>query len=347
MKIEPQPKENEHQIVIALGDPAGIGMEITLKALADPSVAKRMNPVIVGCRKSLEVKYKQLISKGNFQLANPTTLNIQDVPLTQSIKSGEPSPFTGEASFNWLTRATEFLIKNNSKALVTAPISKYAWSQAGHIYSGQTERLAELTWSKNVSMLFTAISPESGWRFNTLLATSHIPLSKVPTQLTPQLITSKLNTLFAFCKQFKRNPKIAIAGLNPHSGEQGQLGNEEILWLNPTVKTWKKNHPEAKVDGPLPPDICWLSAAKAWKKTSTLEVPDGYLALYHDQGLIPMKLLAFDEAVNTTMGLPFLRTSPDHGTAFDIADQGTANPSSMIAALQAALDLNVIPSLKI
>ncbi len=340
-------KNTKRQVVISMGDPAGIGMEIILKALAEPRFMKSIHPIIVGCRKNLEITYEQLTAKGISQLANPKHIDIEDLPINKSITPGQPNAITGNASFNWLTKAIELSAKDNSISLVTGPIAKYAWFQAGHIYSGQTERLAEITNSKDVSMLFTAISPKSGWRFNTLLATSHIPLRKVPNELTSKLITTKLNTLLKFCSQFNNKPHLAVAGLNPHSGEKGQLGNEEITWLEPNLEIWKKNHPEASLDGPLPPDICWLSAAKAWERNSTSNVPDGYLALYHDQGLIPMKLLAFDEAVNTTLGLPFIRTSPDHGTAFDIAGKGIANPSSMIAALQAALDLQIIPSLRI
>ncbi|MCP4453569.1 MAG: 4-hydroxythreonine-4-phosphate dehydrogenase, partial [Planctomycetes bacterium] len=203
-------------------------------------------------------------------------------------------------------------------ALVTAPIAKHAWHAAGHDYPGQTERLAELDGTRQASMLFTAISPNHGWRLNTLLATTHIPLHQVPTALTPDLILRKLDMLSAFCLRFNPNPRLLVAGLNPHAGEQGRLGSEETNWLIPTLLQWQHNHPHVDLSGPLPPDTCWLSAAKAWQQGGQAQSPDGILALYHDQGLIPMKLMAFDEAVNTTLGLSFLRTSPDHGTGFDI-----------------------------
>ena len=120
---------------------------------------------------------------------------------------------------------------------------------------------------------------------------------------------------------------------------QGQLGHEEADWLQPLLTQWRGEHPEVQLEGPMPPDTCWISAARAWQ-TPNQPGPDGFLALYHDQGLIPVKLLAFDAAVNTTLELPFLRTSPDHGTAFDIAAQGIANPESTIAAIRAAWDLS-------
>jgi 4-hydroxythreonine-4-phosphate dehydrogenase len=128
-----------------------------------------------------------------------------------------------------------------------------------------------------------------------------------------------------------------VAGLNPHAGEGGRLGREEQEWLIASLDAWRARHPDVRLEGPLPPDSCWLGAAAAWGGES--RGPDGYLALYHDQGLIPVKLLAFDAAVNTSLGLPFLRTSPDHGTAFDIAGQGVARADSMAAAIATAWEL--------
>ena len=326
-------------IVIAIGDPAGIGMEVTLKALASPSLPSKLHPQLVGCRKSLELTYAELQAQGISPLANPKNLDIKDLPLKSTLQPGYPTAQSGAASFLWLTKATELLLKGRARALVTAPIAKHAWHAAGHHYPGQTERLKELVGADQASMLFTAISPQNGWRLNTLLATTHIPLAAVPKVLTPELVRAKLNVLKAFCQRFKTNPSIAVAGLNPHAGEQGQLGHEELKWLIPMLNRWKTEHPEIQLDGPLPPDTCWLSAAKAWHGNPCAQTPDGILALYHDQGLIPMKLLAFDSAVNTTLGLPFLRTSPDHGTAFDIAGKGCARADSMLAALKAAWEL--------
>ena len=331
--------EGKRTIVIAMGDPAGIGGEVILKALGSPKVPQRMKPLLIGCKKNLELTYENLNSKGIKFLANPKNLEIKDLPICKTIIPGNPNSETGEASFNWLTHATECILHGEARALVTAPIAKHYWHEAGHIYPGQTERLAELAKIKNPSMLFTAVSPNTGWRLNTLLATTHIPLSQVSQKLTPQLIESKLNTLLSFCKRFTEKPTLAISGLNPHAGEGGKLGAEEIKWLIPLLKKWQKNNPTIKIYGPLAPDTCWLSAAQAWETKPTANTPDGFLALYHDQGLIPMKLIAFDEAVNTTLGLPFVRTSPDHGTAFDIAGKGHADAASMIAAIKTAWEL--------
>jgi 4-hydroxythreonine-4-phosphate dehydrogenase len=186
-------------------------------------------------------------------------------------------------------------------------------------------------------MLFTARSTLGPWRFNTLLATTHIPLAQVPTALSADLVHLQLDRLLAFCQRFQPRPRLRVAGLNPHAGEGGTLGQEEQGWLEGCLMHWQALHPEASLEGPLPPDTCWLEATRAWRGEGS--GPDGYLALYHDQGLIPVKLLAFDRAVNTTLGLPFLRTSPDHGTAFDIAGQGVAREESMAAALEAAWEL--------
>ena len=328
-----------HELVIALGDPAGIGMEVVLKALASPTLPPELQPLLVGCRRTLISTHARLQRQTSHPLANPAALRIDDQPLEASVQPGQPTTSGADAGFRWLTRAVELLQERGSRALVTAPIAKHLWHAAGHRYPGQTERLAELAGRQRSSMLFTAVSPTSGWRLNTLLATTHIPLSQVPEALTPDLVQHKLNVLDGFCRRFTSTPHLRIAGLNPHAGEAGQLGHEEAEWMLPLLDQWRKDHPQVQLVGPVPPDTCWISAARAWQSPNQ-PGPDGILALYHDQGLIPVKLLAFDAAVNTTLELPFLRTSPDHGTAFDIAGQGIASPESTSAALQAAWDLS-------
>ena len=315
-------------------------MEVTLKALADPRLPDGLNPLVVGCRKTLEQTYTRLKSQQCPLLKDPSDLDMDDLPIHEEITPGTPSPESGASSFRWLSHAVSRVREAHTLALVTAPIAKHAWHAAGHDYPGQTERLAELDGVRQASMLFTAVSPNHGWRLNTLLATTHIPLKEVPSALTPDLVLSKLDVLSEFCLRFNPNPRLLVAGLNPHAGEQGRLGREEINWLIPALHQWQHNNPHIDLSGPLPPDTCWLSAAKAWQEGGQPESPDGILALYHDQGLIPMKLMAFDEAVNTTLGLSFLRTSPDHGTGFDIAGQGVARSTSLVAAIRAAWDLS-------
>ena len=326
------------RLAISLGDPAGIGAEVTLKALAQwPE--DQPKPLLVGCQRWLEASYQSLRACSAMPLADPAGLEVLDLPLEKPSAAETPGAASGEASFQWLSAAVEAVQQDRCQALVTAPIAKHAWHAAGHHYPGQTERLAALAGVEQASMLFTARSPHSGWRLNTLLATTHIPLASVASSLNPQRIEAKLEVLLNFCRRFRERPRLAVAGLNPHAGEAGQLGREECDWLVPTLQRWQELHPEAELIGPLPPDTCWLAAAQAWQGQSESAAPDGYLALYHDQGLIPVKLLAFDQAVNTSLGLPFLRTSPDHGTGFDIAGRGIARANSMRAAIDAALEL--------
>jgi 4-hydroxythreonine-4-phosphate dehydrogenase len=296
--------------------------------------------LLVGCRHWLEQVYQNRPTHPDTAWADPASLEILDSPLAEPVTPGEPSAASGAASFAWLTAATELVQQGACSALVTAPIAKQFWHAAGHGYPGQTERLAELAGVPEASMLFTARSPQTGWRLNTLLATTHIPLSQVSTTLDAERVLQKLEVLRNFCERFNPKPVLAVAGLNPHAGEAGQLGQEEQQWLIPALRTWQQKHPHCTLLGPLPPDTCWISAAQAWHGQGSHNAPDGYLALYHDQGLIPVKLLAFDQAVNTSLGLPFLRTSPDHGTGFDIAGRGIARAASMEAAISAALELS-------
>ncbi len=340
MAITIESTDANQRLVIALGDPAGIGMEVTLKALADPSCPDELQPLLVGCRRSLELTYQQLLPHSSAPLADPANVAMEDLPLDEPVQAGKPSAAGGAASFQWLTHAATLALKGQARALVTAPIAKHVWHAAGHTYPGQTERLAELAGVQQASMLFTAVSPHTGWRLNTLLATTHIPLAAVSETLTPERIHSKLDTLAQFCRRFHRQPRLHVAGLNPHAGERGQLGQEEHIWLEAALQEWSHANPDVDLQGPQPPDTCWLSAARAWNDRAKTTSPDGYLALYHDQGLIPVKLLAFDQAVNTTLGLPFLRTSPDHGTGFDIAGKAIARPASMVAAIRAAWELS-------
>ena len=187
-------------------------------------------------------------------------------------------------------------------------------------------------------MLFTAKSPFTGWRFNTLLATTHIPIREVPNKLDKNLINAKLDLLYEFCNKFKDKPTIHVAGLNPHAGEEGILGTEEVDFINQAIHDWKIKNPLANLSELISPDSCWISSAKAWRGNNT-NPPDGILALYHDQGLIPVKIITLNYSVNTTIGLPIIRTSPDHGTGFDIAGKGIAQFQSMIEAIKTAYDL--------
>jgi len=324
------------KIVLSVGDESGVGPEIILKALCSNEIPENVEFILVGSKKHLRYTYKHLKSLGIENLANPNNLQIHDLGI--SLPDNKSKSSFGNSSFYYLTKAIEIVKQYPNSALVTGPICKKSWSLAGHYFSGQTEVLAKLCGVKNVGMLFTAKSPITGWRFNTLLATTHIALSEVPNKLNTNLIHSKLDLLKEFCSTYTEKPSLKVAGLNPHAGEEGILGNEEKNWLNDSLIAWHERNRDIKLAGPLSPDSCWNSSAKAWRQKDA-EKHDGILAMYHDQGLIPMKVIALNYSVNTTIGLPFIRTSPDHGTGFDIAGKGIAQSQSMVEAIKAAIEL--------
>ncbi|KKD38893.1 4-hydroxythreonine-4-phosphate dehydrogenase PdxA [Limnoraphis robusta] len=329
-------------LAVTLGDPAGIGPEVILKALADKSLTSECHITLIGHRKILQQTYENLHSISS-SLAIPDDLNILEVELNENchkITPGIGNIASGAASFAYLETAITQTLAGKFHAIVTAPIAKTHWKAAGHDYPGQTELLAEKAEIQRFGMLFVAKSPHTNWTLRTLLATTHIPLCEVPKALTPELLSLKLDLLIECLEQDFgiKNPKIAVAGLNPHSGENGQLGTEEKDWMIDWIKQQSDRYPQLQLDGPIPPDTLWVKPGQAWYNSAT-NAHDAYLALYHDQGLIPVKLMAFDRAVNTTIGLPFIRTSPDHGTAFDIVGKGIADASSMKAALQFAIEL--------
>lgn len=342
-------KRDRPRLAVTLGDPSGIGPEVVLKALADSQLRQNCDLTVFGSRQVLLATYNQLHQSQPYQLSeylHPDELSILEVEQTREIENqtiaGLGNAASGAASFAYLETAIARTLAGDFQGIVTGPIAKSAWKAAGHNYPGQTELLAEKSNVKRFGMLFVARSPHSGWTLRALLATTHIPLRQVADTLTPQLLTHKLDLLVKCLQQEfgVERPRIAIAGLNPHSGEQGQLGREEIDWLIPWLEKERQNNPNIQLDGPIPPDTMWVKPGQAWYGLADpTKAADAYLALYHDQGLIPVKLMAFDRAVNTSIGLPFIRTSPDHGTAFDIAGKGIANATSMKAAIQLATEL--------
>jgi len=337
-------QNNRPRLVVTLGDPAGIGSEVILKALADPEVTQNCHLVVVG-NVTLLAKSHENISKNidnSLNLVDITDLSIVDITTAGEIITGVGNTASGAASFAYMEYAISRTLAGEFDGIVTGPIAKSAWKSAGYNYPGQTELLAERAGIECFGMLFVGRSPFTGWTLRALLATTHIPLCQVSATLTPQLLTNKLDLLVECLENDFgiKNGRIAIAGLNPHSGEMGQLGTEEIDWLIPWLESERQKRPHLQLEGPIPPDTMWVKPGMAWYGNSPVKNPaDAYLALYHDQGLIPVKLMAFDRAVNTTIGLPFVRTSPDHGTAFDIAGKGIADATSMKAAIQLAVEL--------
>lgn len=286
---------NKPVVVITVGDPAGIGPEITARAL----------------------KNKSLRRIANFQIINEKTGDI---------KIGVPSQKAGIIAVRNIKKAVRILHSiRGRKALVTGPINKYSLKHAGFNFAGHTELLADITKSKDVAMMFTAA------HFRLTLVTRHIPLADVPKELSVEKIVRTTNLFHKALKNFFkiRAPRIGVAGLNPHAGEAGVIGNEEEQIIAPAVNKlarWMN-----KLVGPCPSDTLFRDLYR--KKL------DGVICMYHDQGLGPFKMLYFDKGVNVTLGLPFVRTSPDHGTAFDIAGKGIADPRSMIEAIKLAVRL--------
>ncbi|MDY6897119.1 MAG: 4-hydroxythreonine-4-phosphate dehydrogenase PdxA [Cyanobacteriota bacterium] len=340
---------NRPRLAVTLGDPAGIGTEVVLKALADSNIGRDCDLTVVGNRNLLLQNYTALRENENIGfLANPAELSILDVSLDENIRDkvtlGLENAAGGAAGFAFMEAAIAATLAGDFDGIVTGPIAKSAWKAAGHVYPGQTELLAEKAGIEKFGMLFVARSPHTNWTLRTLLATTHIPLCQVAEALTPELMSRKLDLLVECLENDFgiKNGKIVIAGLNPHSGEKGQLGREEADWLSNWLEGEKKKRPNLTLSGLIPPDTMWVKPGQAWYGNSVksqIQAADGYLALYHDQGLIPVKLMAFDRAVNTTIGLPFIRTSPDHGTAFDIAGKGIADATSMKAAIELASEL--------
>lgn len=337
--VTPVTTSMKPRLAVTLGDPAGIGPEVVLKALAGGDRRDRADITLIGDRACLEALMDRGIGADLSDLAiiNPTASSNN----LAADCWGHPSPTTGAASFAWLQRAIAGCNSGEFDGVVTGPIAKAVWHTAGHVYPGQTEVLAAGAGVDRFAMAFLARSPHTGWPLRTLLATTHIPLAAVPTALTPAVMDLKIDLLMQTLTQDfgLPQPRIAIAGLNPHSGEAGKLGREEQDWLGGWLAAARSRYPQAHLSGLVPPDTLWVGAGQAWYQDASASPYDAYLALYHDQGLIPVKLMAFDRAVNTTLGLPFIRTSPDHGTAFDIAGQGIAQPDSMAAAIDWAIEL--------
>lgn len=313
------------KIAILTGDPNGIGAEITIKAINKLNLPKEK--FVLVSNKNILNFYSEKCGL-NF---NPDNCLIEEVSYnTEDIKVGEISEKAGEFSFSALKKVCSM---KDISAIVTAPVAKEALHLAGHKFNGQTEILQKYL-SKHgqaAEMLFIA------GNFRVLLLTRHCALKDI--SLTKETVIQKTENLHkTFQTVFKiKNPKFALCGLNPHAGENGILGDEEINILIPAVK--ELNDKGIDITAPKPSDTLFVNAAKHYYNNEKDEY-DCYIACYHDQGLIPIKTVAAEKTVNTTIGLDIIRTSPGHGTAFDIAGKGIANPDSMIEAIKTAIKLS-------
>ena len=288
------------RIAITAGDPAGIGPEIAVKAARDPRVVAACRPVLYGPWRPEELA------------AFPT---------------GVISAEAGRAAYDAIVEATTDALGHRVDAIATGPINKAAFAEAGLPWKGHTDLLAHLTGSTRVAMMFWS-EP-----LKVVLATIHIPLASVTNALTRELMDDIIDLSARELPRFGlEKPRLAVAGLNPHAGEEGLLGHEERKVLRPAIETAQKRG--IRIDGPFPGDTVFGRAVRGEF--------DAVIACYHDQGLIPVKLLAFGRAVNVTLGLPIIRTSVDHGTAFDIAGKNIADPSSMIEATLLAAKLATV-----
>lgn len=250
-----------------------------------------------------------------------------DVEPAEGIRAGEESGAAGQAAYDTLLRAVEAARAGEIDAIATAPVSKRAFALAGLPWKGHTDLLAHLCGVEHVRMLFYA---DRRPPLCVTLATVHVPLAEVPALLTPDLVGRTITMTADWLRALgMKSPRVALAGLNPHAGESGLLGGEEERMLKPAVSAAIASGVDAS--GPWPGDTVFLRASRGEF--------DAVVACYHDQGLIPVKLLAFGEAVNVTIGLPIIRTSVDHGTAFDIAGRGVADHGSMVAAVLLAAKL--------
>ena len=319
-------------LAMTMGDPAGIGPELALAAWRDrtqsaPFVVFAAPRILAAAAKraGLAVPIIETDAAGA-RAAFPAGLPV--VPLKSAVEDapGRPDAANAAATIESIERAVEAVRQGQARALVTNPIAKATLYEAGFKHPGHTEYLGELAkaWGGPafpVMMIWSetlAVVP----------VTIHIPLAEAPRALTAELIikTARIVDRDLRVRFGVARPRLALAGLNPHAGEGGAMGREEITIIKPAIEALQAEGIDAV--GPLPADTMFHARARTRY--------DAALTMYHDQGLIPVKTLAFDEGVNVTLGLPFVRTSPDHGTAFDIAGKGIANPSSLIAALKLA-----------
>jgi 4-hydroxythreonine-4-phosphate dehydrogenase len=325
---------NKPVVAITVGDFNGIGPEVTLKSIVSPVVRRSCQPLLVGPLEIFESNASRLKIKLKFQPFTPPlgrktsgTIPVVDLGIFHSkdIASGKLSAIAGTAAGLALHKGVELCLRGEADALVTAPVSKSALNLAGYSYPGQTELLAELTESPHVTMMLVSANLRVG------LSTTHVPIRDVGASLSIekvfQAITVVNNSLrhdFGI-----RNPKVGVLALNPHGGEGGLFGMEDERIVKPAIELAKTQH--VRVSGPFSSD--------AFFGTRYDKAFHAVVAMYHDQGLIPLKLLSFGRAVNFSAGLRIVRTSPDHGTAFDIAGKGLANPSSMIEAIRLAAEI--------
>lgn len=324
-----------------MGDPAGVGPEIIVKAFADEDFARSVMGWVVGdagCLTSAASQFApalsiQSVSTADSRRFEPGVLNVIDLGnVPEYLETGKASPEGGQASVEFIRRAVDLAIKNQVDAVATAPISKQSMHLAGHAYPGHTELLGELTQCPNAALML------AGPRLRVVLVTTHIPLAEVKASLSENKVATVVRLTHGWLRDHvTSNPKIAVTGLNPHCGDGGIFGREETDCILPALELCRKEG--LRVEGPF-------SADSFFGRPACYDY-DAVVTMYHDQGMIPIKMDSKGEAVNITLGLPIVRTSVDHGTAYDIAGKGLASPESLKLAVKMASRLaKTTPALK-
>lgn len=320
----------KHWLAISLGDPCGIGPEVVAKALAaepedefghlvvgDPEVLAR---AARSCGLTLSLTPFQ----GRAQPGRLAFLNPLPKPLPAHLAPGDPT--AAQAALAWLEEAARQTLAGQSDGMVTAPLSKESILRLGIPFVGQTEHLTAMAGGPSTAMMLLGHDDRGRW-LRVALATTHLPLKEVASQLTEEKILAAIRLASEACAELGLpSRRVAVCGLNPHAGEGGRMGTEEGAVIAPAIQRARGQGLSA--EGPFPADTLFHQVFQGRY--------EAVVAMYHDQGLVPLKMVAFDTGVNWTLGLPFTRTSPDHGTAQDIAGQGIANPSSMGAAIALA-----------
>lgn len=318
------------KIVISMGDVTGIGPEVTLKALAAEASSDDAQYILIGdvlhtlrlndeLGLNLPLRILGEKEQGRLLLHNPLPNS-----LPANLEPG--SPAASKAALAWLTDAGQRCLRMETDALVTAPVSKEAIIRAGQPFTGATEFLSDLAGTSQTIMMLLGQDDRGRW-LRVALATTHVPINLLASRLRTEKIKLAIQLGAQACADLGLpRQRVAVCGLNPHAGEGGKMGTEEITIIKPAIEAARNQ--DLDVVGPLAADTLFHHAYKGEF--------DVVVAMYHDQGLGPLKMVAFDSGVNWTLGLPFVRTSPDHGTAYDIAGQNKANPSSMRAAIRLA-----------
>ncbi|NLG96944.1 MAG: 4-hydroxythreonine-4-phosphate dehydrogenase PdxA [Chloroflexi bacterium] len=322
-------------LAITMGDPAGVGPEIILKALSHAAVFERCRPLVIGDARILgraagwlgrSPLHFEPVSDPAQARCEPGTVPLLDLHNASpaGCPVGQVSASSGRAAVEYVFSACDLALAGRVDAIVTAPLNKAAMNLAGFSYAGHTELLAERTGAEKVSMLLV------GPKLRVVHVSTHVALEEAVRRVTRERVEQVIELADRSARALGfTHPRIAVAGLNPHAGEGGLFGDQEIREVMPAVESARAKG--LNVSDPQPPDTVFLRAVKGEF--------DIVVAMYHDQGHIPMKLLAFDEGVNVSMGLPVIRTSVDHGTAFDIAGTGRASEKSLLAAIDVAVQM--------